>query len=381
MESNQKKTVGVITKHRVVNYGSFLQAYATQYVIEKLGYKCEIIDYQYPNAYHRYYLKNVNPIVKYAKLIARYILMPFRYKIEKQRRFYKTKSEMCKEYISNHILLSSKHYNTKEDLEKDQPIYDIYMTGSDQTWNPVHMKGDPIFMLSFAPKGAKKIAFSASMCSADIPKELKERYTKYLSQYSKISTRENASHKQIESLSGVTPTMTLDPTLLLNRDEWRTVFNTDKYKGSEYILFYPLYYSFEPRPYIFEIVEELQKQTGLKVLILGDIVDDCKERGFINVSNATIDDFISLFANANYVVTSSFHGTAFAVNFNIPLYSVVPKSSHDNRQSDFLKQVGCNDYIFPIGTPFRFIKEPLKCDRLVAVRNETIDILKDMLND
>lgn len=49
-EKNMGK-VGIITMHRVRNYGSALQAYATQYMVEKLGYECEIIDYQYPNVY------------------------------------------------------------------------------------------------------------------------------------------------------------------------------------------------------------------------------------------------------------------------------------------------------------------------------------------
>lgn len=364
-----RKKVGLITMHRVVNYGSFLQAYATQYAIEKLGYSCDIIDYQFPNEFHLRHKKSLKSrVIKF--------LDPLRPSVKK-RNF---KKKMIRKYLE--MLNLSKYYENQSALLNSNLEYDIYITGSDQTWNPKHMKGDEVFMLSFAPKKSLKIAFSACVSDNSLDPCMYVKYKKYLSEYSAISLRDTSSIKLIEELSGVRPTNTLDPTLLLSKKEWMRNFTAERFNGKKYILLYMLKYSFEPQPYIYKILSSLQEETNLEILSLTPIKSTYIRNYKLNlteVKDITIDDFLSLFANASYVVTSSFHGTAFAVNFEVPLYSVVPNSTSDNRQVDFLRSVFWEESIFRTNDPFRIISTHSCSDKVDKLRGESFSILDEML--
>ena len=102
-----------------------------------------------------------------------------------------------------------------------------------------------------------------------------------------------------------------------------------------------LTYAFEPRPFIFDIIKHLQEQDDYEVIALEGYTPQEQAQGIemIDKTDSSIPEFIDLFANADVVVTSSFHGTAFAVNFGIPLVSVVPEGKNDDRQSTLLKSI------------------------------------------
>ena len=108
-----------------------------------------------------------------------------------------------------------------------------------------------------------------------------------------------------------------------------------------------LTYAFEPRPYIFEIIKELQIQNDYDVIALEGYTPPQMANGIkmIDKRDSSISEFIDLFANADIVVTSSFHGTAFAVNFGIPVISVVPDGNNDDRQSSLLQSLGLDKCI------------------------------------
>ncbi len=275
----------------------------------------------------------------------------------------------------------SKHYKNCRELFAQPPLYDIYLTGSDQTLNPNYTKGDPVFTLDFAPAGAKRVAFSASMCRGELPKHYLKAYES-LANYSAITLRESASAAQVEALSGIRPQQTLDPTLLLSGAEWLQAFPADRYKGEAYILLYMLDYAFQPQPYIYELLQALQQQTGLKIYSITPIAAEyiahyglCLEM----LDRVTIDDFISLHAHASYMVTSSFHGTAFAANFATPLYAVVPHSEQENRQVDFLRSIELEGSIFPIGRPFELISEVADPQKIAIQRTHSLALLREML--
>lgn len=111
-------------------------------------------------------------------------------------------------------------------------------------------------------------------------------------------------------------------------------------------------YAFEPRPYIYHVVKYFQDKMSCDVIALEGIRDskDCKEIQFIDADNSTIPEFMELFANASLIITSSFHGTAFALNFGIPLVSIIPNNQEDDRQSTLLKACGAYNSIVKIST-------------------------------
>ena len=168
------KSIGIITIHKINNYGSVLQAYALQKVCEDLGYEVEIIDYDFPNNFHQ---NN-----KYANVSD---TQPNEPKLIKAL-FAKSLIKQHKGYLN----LSDKKYHQVEDFTANPPSYDVYITGSDQLWSPRHCNGDPAFMLYFAPDNALKISYAASIGSNAIPEELKKAYIELLSRYKHISGRE-----------------------------------------------------------------------------------------------------------------------------------------------------------------------------------------------
>ena len=358
--------------HRVLNYGSILQAYATQYVIEQLGFNCEIIDYQYPNSWQFERGTKYFPLTwknKIAKLLGMSPMWRRRNKLDK--------------FIKQYMRLSPP-YNSPESLEKAAPQYDIYMTGSDQVWNPYHTKGDPSFFLHFA-KGKRKVAYAASFAKNSLHEEYKPIYRNLLKDYQSISVRETGGCRIVKELIDRDVPVVLDPTLLLTGEQWGEfvdkIMKKDGYKNWKYILVYMLNYAVDPSPVIYKIIEKIQKETGLPVISIGKL-DDRKIKKYKKIEDAGIFEFLQLFRNASYVVTSSFHGTAFAVNFGKPFYSIIGIDG-DERQSTLLKQLGLQQCVLRINEDIDklIIKKSynLQNENLIFLRKKSIEYLYKIL--
>lgn len=378
MDKNQKnKIVGVITMHRVPNYGSFLQTYATQKVIERLGYECRIIDYIFPNDWqYSHGLINKHRGIKY--FIKRVFVF---FGILNGRKEHSLNSAL-KKYCS----LTSRSYPSYKSIISSPPIFDIYVTGSDQTWNPRHMKGDSNFLLGFAPLDAKKIAFSVSSSLSGLPEGAITYYKQYLVKYDCISLRECGDVGMIEKLTGKSVQVTLDPTFLLDKLQWASAFGHNDIPLTEekYILFYMLNYSFEVEPYIYDVLQELQRNTGLTVKSFTKIKRHQKIK-YEYVGNSTVEEFVNLFLNSSYVVTSSFHGTSLALNFGIPLVSIVPKNYEqiDSRQATLLKMLNADKSMITVGTDVKSINfnndnKDIK-SRIERLRQYTLQYISDAL--
>ena len=153
------KSVGIITMHRPISFGSALQSYALQKKISDLGYRVELIDYQYPNSIHGFNKKGVRDLIRGIISFCLNALFGFP-NIKKKKRFSRF-------YINNYNL--SQYYPTADSLKQSPPNYDIFCTGSDQVWNALFTKKDTSFLLSFVGKNQKKnilcIKFRNKLCS------------------------------------------------------------------------------------------------------------------------------------------------------------------------------------------------------------------------
>ena len=209
-----KRTVGIITMHRPVSFGSSLQAYALQRKIESMGYDCEIIDYKYPNRLHY----GQKPLSRRMTQFVRFMLnlpLGFPNVIEKIRF-----SLFRKRYLK----LSSHYYDTAEKLCVAPPEYDVYCTGSDQVWNSLFTKSDTSFLLSFVPENRRKVSYASSFAVDYIKAGYEQTYKKYLSEYSHISVRESSGIRIIKELLDRSAQLVCDPTILLTRKNgirWR----------------------------------------------------------------------------------------------------------------------------------------------------------------
>ena len=342
------KSAGIITIHKINNYGSVLQAYALQEVCRRLGYDVEIIDYTFPNGYHasksrEYESEDARPRTNEPKWI--------------KALFAKALMQQHKgisQFVSNRLNLSEKSFNSPEELERLCPVYDVYITGSDQLWSPRYCKGDPAFMLHFAPESAKKISYAASIGTDAIPENLAKQYSALLGRYQSISVREKSGKEIISRLTGKEAAVVLDPTLLLDRNEWSTLIpqqrNTIKKK---YILCYFLNYTFDAFPYVDNLAKEIQRQTGFEIVRVARPPHTLSFSHTKYRIGASPEEFLSLVKDAEIVLTTSFHGTAFALNFGRPIFSIVQsRMSKDSRQANILRLLGLEQQILSMGDAY-----------------------------
>lgn len=335
------KRIGILTMHRVINYGSALQAWATQELLIKLGSIPTIIDYKFPNKIHR---KKRAFRLEFARFILHLFLgFPQHRKAFKFHKFQKKYFHLTKQY------------NTKEALMQDPPIFDIYLVGSDQVWNPKQNMNDTTFFLDFVPESRKKISFSSSLAQAEIAPKYSSLIKKYLSSFQGISVREKNGKDLLEKLLNKKVSISLDPTLMLTKDDYQKLACNSNLKINEpYILVYILQYAFNPYPFVTKVIQEVHNKLQYKVICL-----DYSAKQRLHIKNKTMlrdavgpEDFLSLFINASFVITTSFHGTAFSLNFGIPFYSIINTNHDDDRMYSLLKQCNAEDRAITLNSKF-----------------------------
>lgn len=372
------KLIGIITIHKINNYGSVFQAYALQKVCEDLGYKVEIIDYNYPNSFHtiRTYASHEDSQPNEPK----WIKILYAIDLIKQHKGIEA-------FVNKFQKLSSKQYNDPSELNNDAPHYDIYITGSDQLWNPRFCNGDPAFLLHFAPDDALKISYAASIGANSIPEELKPQYKELLKRYTYISVRENSGVQVVNDVAGKEATVVLDPTLLLSRDQWNLIATPKRLFKKKYILCYFLNYTFNAFPYVDKLAEYMQKQTGYEIM---RVARPPQRIGLPHTHyrvDASPEDFLALVRDAEMVLTTSFHGTAFAVNYGKPVFTVVQnKDASDSRQVSLMCNLGLEAQILSIKDSMpdrcRFIYDVQSEQMLLEkLRAKSVDFLKNALQD
>lgn len=341
------KKIGLTTIYSVPNYGSVLQAYATQEVLKKLGFDCHIINYKYPNLWH-YSVGFQKPKIK--SIFMQFLGIRSIHRKQKKLQTFK-----------NRYFNLTKEYCTLDDLRKENwNEYDLVATGSDQIWNSRFLKGDSAFMLSYLPDNIKRISIASSFASKSLPSQYIDKYKKYLSKFDALSVREQNGICIINNELSIKKDVKiiLDPTLLLSKEEWLNLIPRSKFrKEDKYILFYMWDYAFDPKPYIFKILAYLVEKYKYKVIALEGYKKKKEACGvdMIDKTDASVNEFIDLFANADMVITSSFHGTAFALNFGKPLISIIPNDKGDDRQSTLLTNLGITQCIIPINTELQQI--------------------------
>jgi hypothetical protein len=370
-------TIGITTIHRICNYGSALQAYALQQCISKLGYDCEVIDYIYPNFFHlnlRLPAGETNPsVLRTAKIaIADFLTQ----KSKREERFA--------EFLSGHIKLSTNRYETKEAIRDDPPFYDTYITGSDQVWNPRYMNEDPTFLLEFARPDARRIAYAASFGDTRIDSRYSGLYQRNLRKFHAISVRESQGVQIVSDLIGVKPSHVLDPTMLLSATEWTRLAVIPKLRR-KYILCYFLGYAFNPLPYADDLAEQVRRITGYELVYLNPDIKHALLPHVNAVYDAGPREFLGWIENAEIVLTTSFHGTAFAANFNRPFLSLVDDApSLDCRQISLLNKIRLQSQILQKNSPWpessHFSPDFSEANKILEkVRCASVDFLRGAL--
>lgn len=337
MNIQNKKKIGVITYCYFYNYGTMLQAFATQLLFEKnQGVEAELIDYRFGNktAPRKFDILKIRikRIFVYLWEMKR-VYLTSKYAAQKSQR-----NKYFDEFASKYIHLSSKKYMYEYEIAKDVPKYDLYITGSDQTFSPKVGFSSALF-LNFSPEDAIKAAYAPSIGVTTLTENQTAYLGRELQKYDLLSCRESLGSEILEKITGRKVETVLDPTLMIHSVEWMQ-YATKPNIGDKYILCYFL----GDRDYYRDYVAQLSKQTGLPVYYIPVSWKDYKKCNNL-LWEVGPSEFLGLIANAEYVCTDSFHGTIFSINFHREVRVFVKhigdvNGGDNSRLFDILKRLG-----------------------------------------
>lgn len=320
--------IGILTFHCACNYGAVLQCYALRTYIASLGHDVSVVDYR-PKALVDGY--------KWFDIRRFWGRTPSRF-IEKTRAELKVitsrraRYSRFAEFVSSHLNLSPRVYTVDSSVLQG---YDLIIIGSDQVWNITITKGyDPLYWGRFNRAKAKLISYAASMENGMIDqKEVLAR----LKNFDKVSVRESSLATQLTSLVNSSDVETVvDPTLLLGRDKW------DKLQGRRIEGDYLLFYQVRQAPEAFRAAEDLARKKGLRLVCVSakPELENSPE-----LAAASVEDFVTAFRNASYVVTTSFHGTVFSLIYEKDFVCFDIEDGKGSRQRDLLSALGLEERV------------------------------------
>ena len=303
--------VGIITFHNAINYGAILQTYALQKTIVSLKANCEVIDY-----INEHVEIGGRPKISF-RTIKSFINSLIHYNVKriKQKKF--------SAFTRQHIKKSTYSRLDKDSLPITNKFYDLFISGSDQVWNYKITDFDKSYFLDFVVDHRKKVAYAVSFGLENIPSEKVADYCSLLSDYTSISVRENHGVKIVKEITDRHVDTVLDPTLLLNQNEWNEladIYNI-KIPYNNYILLYTMVATSS----ILQFAVKLSKATKCKIVFLNDSYITKINAKYFRAAGPV--EFMSLFKHARYVVTNSFHGTAFSIIYNKDFFTGMLPSS------------------------------------------------------
>lgn len=347
-----KKTY-IVSCYFKKNYGSMLQAYATQHFLDQNLIENETINIQtltdFSNGKKKYYKAQ--------------FFSPSFYKAKLGMIKLRIKTKLNKKLKSNIILRDRKFQKFQDDNFRLTKSFNTYnelngyckdyasnvIVGSDQLWLPVNVVAN-YYTLNFVPDNVNKISYATSFGVSSIPNKYEKQYKNFLSRINHLSTREESGKKIINGICDKECSVVCDPTLLLTRDDWTTLIDKKRFVDEKYIFCYFLGKAKEHRKF----VERLKSLTGYKIVSINHCDEYVKySEKFADIKPYDVGpaEWLNLIKNAEYVCTDSFHGTVFSLIFNKTFFSFrrftkKSKFSTNSRLDTLLDVAGLNGRIF-----------------------------------
>lgn len=302
-----------------VNYGTYLQAYATVSLLQDRGCEVDVLNYIRPHLNHHSLIANAKTrgLKPFLKTIVDVALD--KYMKGNLKKFLSSKAHLTQEFTD------------WEAFRATLPEYDLYLVGSDQVWNSAHNHGvDEVFF--YGGIDGNKKSFATSIGIESFPETEHSRIRGLLNRFSLISVRESFGIDALASIGIYDVSQVLDPTLILSGYDWRKICGKRFIKTEPFLLIYSVEVGRDLT--VIEIAKKIAKERGLKVYMISPYI---KFNSKIKVDKlfylADTDTFLALFSQADYAVVSSFHGTAFAINFNCQFVTVSPEHFSTRVQS------------------------------------------------
>lgn len=369
--------IGLLTFHTAANFGAVLQAYALQKFLVEHDFDAEYIDYQ--NHQRRmvydmpYKVKVCMKKKKYAEAIAYALGMPLMNK--RKKKFVK--------FNEDYLQISNRAYYDIKELEAVNGLYDKFIVGSDQVWNPGNNGKDVAYLLSFVKDKSKTISYSSSFGIVKIPDFIKEDYVRCLSQIQHISTREQTGVKIIKDLTGRDAELVLDPVFLLTKEQWRKLIGNSIVKE-------PFLFSYTNRK---NQLDDFLEATGYDINSLKHhkLSRFTNVRDFVNPSvkvkyDMSPTEFLSNINGAQLVLSASFHCISLSIILNRPFVCFLTgDEGKDERLKTLLTHFGLFDRVFNKDMTLDDVMRPIDWNkvnnRMEIRRKDSIEFLLNSLND
>lgn len=345
--------VGILTFHVAQNYGALLQAFALQKYLILQGYDAEIIDYKQQELIRIWSLfskdrlkgRRIGGTIKRILIEFGWIFW-FRWK--RYRAFVQFQKKILK-VSSISVLSDTAHL----------PSYDVYIIGSDQVWNYKLTGGYDLFYLGLFDKGDSKILFyAASTFPFAITDEAQALFKHSFANADKISVREEVLLKIYQPLTDKRIHVVVDPTLLLDVKMYDEIAADVKEK--DYLLIYEV--AHHSQTYAF--AERLANENGWKIIVITSNV--CAKFSSYIKQSATPQEFLGYIKNAKCVITTSFHGTALSIKYQVPFYTFLFGTVNDSRSINICNMYKLSDRLISnqVGVHFSKIEYERipKCD-------------------
>lgn len=363
--------IGILTYHSGFNYGACLQAYALQTTLKKLGYDNEIINFETKRfvASREMFSRHPNRLKEFIKLFSR---LPYWRTLHERERMFNA--------YTFDVLTSTKRFFSEQEVIDNVGKYDCIVCGSDQIWN-LSQDDAPaanlLFYLNF-PKRQRRVSYAASFGKwvKEAP-QYEDEILPWLKLFDAISVREISGVEYLKS-KGIDCTLALDPTVLLDKEDYEPICR-ERLIDDKYILMF----GWSTNKDLIEAAKNVSKKIGVPVY---NIVPPPRAMfcGIPRKLDVGPREFLSMIKHAEFVVTNSFHGTAFSATFERPFVSVVTGKA-DTRMESLLSQLGLSDHLVT--------KDNIDIDKMLAtdytavrekkgvLRKESFNFLKSALKE
>lgn len=322
--------IGILTFHRAYNYGAVLQCYALKAVLSSLGYNVNVIDYRQPEIEYIYQFHHTFSNERYAKMSLVKKVAYIVYCVFRDCRNFIIHAQKKQAFESFQKMFLNLSEPCNHNIPSD---YDAYIIGSDMLWSDECMKKkfDKVYLGEFEKKdGAKTIGYAISGTPASFERLGIGTGFSFIRNFDSISIREKSLSEIVSKYIGTKVQQCIDPTLLASKELWSEILNK-KWASKKYVVTYYL----RPKDTMVDNkVRRMAKENGLEIINI-DVRQSAKP--------ISVQDFISIIAHAQYVVTDSFHGIIFSLIFERPFHALKFNDPHDARYVDILERIGLKD--------------------------------------
>lgn len=348
------KKIGIVSCYFQHNYGSMLQALATQMALDKLNYENETVDisgfnHEIQKAKLLYFAKaSLTSDILLSKLGMTKNVLIKKFSKNEYAAMSRIRDEKFDDFSKKWFRMSPQYTSKKKLGNSCKENYSSVLVGSDQLWLPGNIAAD-YYTLNFVPETVNTIAYATSFGQSSLPKDSSRKAALFLKKIRHIGVREESGQKLVKELAGRYVPVVCDPTLLFTGEEWLSIQKDKPIVEDKYILCYFL----GNNPPHREFAKRLREATGCKIIALTHLDEFVKsDEGYADETPYNVDpaDFLNLIRNATYVCTDSFHCSVFSmlykkVFFTFRRYARKTKSSTNSRLDTLFRLAGVSERI------------------------------------